>query len=39
MAKFSASPTEKPTEGVVELISSSCWLIHGEVDRIDTEFQ
>ena len=30
----------RPIEGVVELISSSCWNIHGEfeVDGIDTEF-
>ena len=37
-AKFSASQHIRPSEGVVELISSSCWHIHGEVEGIDTEF-
>ena len=37
-AKFSVSQIIRPSEGVVELISSSCWHIHGEAEGIDTEF-
>ena len=31
-AKFSASQNIRPSEGVVELISSSCWHIRGQVE-------